>query len=162
MEAHIPDARKRYLYQARKQPTFLVGTYTKSAHEKDTRYLQELRLGAVLKLEWVGIPQLLLQIPNPEACSFMANRQLFIPLRARATSCSNRPSTGQARWPWCGIPMLCLQVKALRARDRLCLAKKPLSPFACFSSKLRAASPSTATRCKRANDGRTRVSSMRV
>lgn len=89
-------------------------TYTKSS--------RQLRLWAVLKLEWVVIPQ--------------APHSSFAEPKSRS----------------CGGPMLCLQVRALRAADRLCLPKKPYSES--FASMLRATSPSTPTECKRANHGR--------
>lgn len=106
-EAHIPECTKKGIYtkHANNQPSWLC-TYTKSSHEKDkippraqVMSSSQAGMGGYSS----SIPQLLLQIPNPEACSFMANWQLSISLRGCVTSQPNPfrfPSAVQmlARW----------------------------------------------------------------
>lgn len=85
--------KKRYLYQARKQPAFLAmylyQIFTWERHKIPPRAQVMSSSQAGMGGYSSSIPQLLLQIPNPEACSFMANWQLFISLRGCATSQPN-------------------------------------------------------------------------
>lgn len=168
---HPRTNKKRYLYQAHKQPNLPGYVPIPNLHRRKTWDTSRAQVMSCSQAGMGGysstMPQLLCRPQIPGACSFMANWQLLFP----------REDMWLARWTISGFPaqsccwpgeaaqvwdLLCLQVKALRATDRLCLAKKPYSPFASFSSVLRATSPSTATRCKRANHGRKWVLSMGV
>lgn len=171
-EVHIPEWTKKDIYTKHVSSQTFLATYpyqifTQERHEIPPK-------AQVMSCSQAGmggysstIPQLLCRPQIPGACSFMANWQLLFPREdmwlARLTISGFAAQSccwpGEAAQVW---DLLCLQVKALRAIDRLCLAKKPYSPFASFSSILRATSPSTATRCKRANHGRKWVSSMGV
>lgn len=132
---------------------------------------KSLGLWAVLKLAWMGIPQAShssFADPKSRSMQFQGKLATLISLTGRATGQTNHfrfPSTVLllARW---GGPGVWAPRSACRSRlwepQGLCLANKPYSPFASFSSVLRAASPSTATQYKRANHGRNQVLSMHV